>query len=459
MAPMDSSIWSKIKKWFSKGKIIVIGSITLFVLITAAILNAFAVWDRLFPHEDVVFRTIHISPDPKSDTYPLCILPGPEILPVTSPLPDENTPTEMFGGLSNIAFTVTNNTQHELLVDNIEATLIQYESMPDKCIYTSGPMAMLVPIDLLLILSPEQTEYDLLRGKYLSISSGKTEHVFKVYVAGREPGVYRFKIRLRCRIGGEIDQVVESDATYSFVVRDMSKCAECSFFYKADQCDPAFEELSNIVNKPLDEFKQTTSNWHPLELIDCLHNAPQGLKDFIVTSLSFREDLAGSQTLPGLDTRDASELVLSTEDITLELASIPELVVSTEDLPDWILNIGEADTKVKPISAFTVKYAIKYAIQSLTFDCVLYNTVAVYPTVEIAQRAYFNTIPQDRQLFRMANTEIGDEYYMATGQSTKDIMTILVFRRGNIVVSLVKMPSSYSFQSVGSYAHIIENKL
>lgn len=457
MVLRGSSVWNKIKSWFSVGKVIILGVLGFFVLITTVILNISGVWDRFFPHEDIVFRTTDIFPNPADHAYPLGILSGGEIVPIANPLPDESAPTEVWGPPDNILFTVTNNSRQELLVDKIEAILTEYQNIPEKCIYTCGAFDVLRPIDLLLVLSPEQNKYDLSRGKYLAIAGGKTEHVFQVWVAGLEPGIYEFKIQLRGRIGGTKELVIESDSTYSFLVPDWSKGALSVFLYDGDVNDPNFRELIGIIDKPLSEFKQIVSGWGEYKLLDNIHNAPPSLRDFIGLSIPSRESSTITEMPPSGVTADASELVLSIEDLALAWSRIEfvepkkELDVSEENLPSWILKTQSSYTPNGPIS----KHSVKYSMSAPSIE-VIYNTVAVYPTVELARQAYLGLQPRDREVFRIADTEIGDEYYMTIGTSARDWMRTLVFQKKNVVVAIVCIRDSPLLES---YARIIESKI
>jgi hypothetical protein len=222
-----------------------------------------------FRKNNIVFKTTLIRPNPEKENYDHCILPGGEIIPIANPVLMEEKPKNGAGAFYNITFTVTNNTNKELLIDKIEAYLVKYETFPEKYIVARGPQVVLRPIDLYLKLDPDKDIYDLLGDKCISIEAGKTEHQFLVWVCGIQPGIYRFKIRIVSRIAGNENKIIESDMLYSYSVPEKPEKAVYLFGYRKKIAnDPIFREIFTLLKKPTAEFKTITSSWGKYKFIE-----------------------------------------------------------------------------------------------------------------------------------------------------------------------------------------------
>ncbi len=446
-------IWREIRRQIAVRKKTALGLLGAVALVVTLIVGVESLIDR-FDQGEVIFKTVDVFPNINDRTYDLMVLSGGEVIPLANPVPEGEEPKEASGPRNNIEFTLTNSTKNEVLIDDIEANLVEYERVPDKNIVTRGPFAVLRPIDLFLKLQPNRERYELLRGKYVSIASGMTEHVFRVWVSGSEPGVYRFKINIKMRLGGVDNQTTESDMLYSFAVPEENS-PECNYLYRGKKDDPNFAEILRIADKPLDEFKQITASWGKYKLMDALHNMPVGLMDFMGNNIEINNsEAAGNMGIASFE-RKASEIVLSEDDYSSVWSSAKDssgnsIYVSPvkQDLPEWF--IKKYNSKSSAASARTIKI-----VGNVVGIEVIYNTVAIYLSADLARRAFLETIPPDRKRYGAENN-IGDEFYQTSGLGLEDSMRIIVFRKGNIVVSLVGMPGSLFLER---YAKILEGKI
>jgi hypothetical protein len=218
--------------------------------------------------ENIIFKTTNISPTIEKENYDHCMFQGGIIIPIANPVLKGENPVEAAGPRYNIIFTVTNNKNKELLIDRIEAYLLTYDKLPEKYIVTKGHQAVLRPINLYLKLNPNQNIYELMNNSIISIESGKTEHIFRVWVCSEISGIYKFKIRIIGRIGGNKEKIIDSDKLYVYCVPGKDHKAVCFFAYRKKLSnDPIYKELNGLLDKPIDEFKNITSNWKDKKII------------------------------------------------------------------------------------------------------------------------------------------------------------------------------------------------
>lgn len=448
--------WNKIPiKWKA-----VIGIISVIVLLITFAQRIDWLKDTVLEliEEEVVFRTTYVLPDVNEDTHDLCVFPGKVVVPIANPEVEGEGIKEAAGPRYNIIFTVTNKSNEELLVDGIEAYLTGFQRLPEKYIVTIGPHAVLRPIDLYLNLNSSQSSYDMLEGRYLSIESGKTEHVFKVWVSGEEPGIYQFKIRILGREGGNKEKVIESDEVYEFVVADYESSPKCLFLYgDRNKNDPNFEELFKIADMPIKDFKEITSKWGEFRITDSLFFAPEELKNFIRDKINIEMRGASGQISATPFNKPASGIILSENDLNSVWGSLTdadgnpiEVLYKSDDLPYWLIEKYEPKYDKMDISAKTIKLVQE---TGLGLE-VIYNTIAVYPTIELAEKGYSETISLDGEFNYYRTEDVGDEsYYMVPDGIA---MRVLVFRKGNVVAVIVGMPGPIL---IDKYAEVLEEKI
>ncbi|MFC1909262.1 hypothetical protein ACFLXD_05350 [Chloroflexota bacterium] len=443
----------KIRKIFATKKKAAIGVIAVLVLIITFLQGIDWLKEKVIDGE-IVFKTMQVSPDVNKDNYDLVILPGAQVVPIVNPVLEGEQPEEASGPRYNIIFTLTNKAKQELLVDEVEAYLINFQRLPEKYIVTMGPHAVLRPIDLYLNLNSSQISYEMLKGRYLSIESGRTEHVFTVWVSGKEPGIYQFKLRMKGREGGNKERVIESDKIYTFAVPDYEDSPPCMFLYSdRTKEDPNFQELFQIVDKPKVEFEEITLSWGEYKLIDGLQNMPMSLLDFMGKNMN--KEYTGTYEQGGAPiSKKASEIALSEYDLKSFFGRFKDnsgkpipMTVKMEDLPYWFVNSYKDKVQNTSVSAKT----IKLTGEAFGFD-VVYNTVAVYPTIESARKAFNDTIPSDDKVDRIFNVDIGDDGYLGFFNHGR----VLVFRRSNVVVMVVGMIDLPFFEEYGG---IIDRKI
>ena len=128
-----------------------------------------------------------------------------------------------------VDFTLTNVGDFEAIIDRVTAKLESYRPIPSKCIVTSGVMEILKLRHLVLILSPDQSIYQLERQWYpqppLVIPPGKTDYYFSVGIAGKEPGIYSFTFDIYYSTGGK-HKNLSSNRKYEFLIPDKN-CYDC----------------------------------------------------------------------------------------------------------------------------------------------------------------------------------------------------------------------------------------
>ena len=131
-----------------------------------------------------------------------------------------------------------------------------------------------------------------------------------------------------------------------------------------------------------------------------------------------------------LITKDASELVLTINDFEA----------------GWTQKSAEVVTKEGARSAYHV-----YFYKGTSYPPVVQNTVAVYPSIDLAQKVYLDEKPTNVSL---EYPKIGDECFLniAVPQSK-----LLVFRKSNIVVWVRLQQDEYG--DVEPYAEVIESKI
>ncbi len=131
-----------------------------------------------------------------------------------------------------------------------------------------------------------------------------------------------------------------------------------------------------------------------------------------------------------LVTKDASELVLTINDFEA----------------GWTRKSAEAVTKEGAQSAYHV-----YFYKGTSYPPVVQNTVAVYPSIDLAQKVYLDEKPTNVSL---EYPKIGDECFLniAVPQSK-----LLVFRKSNVVVWLWLQQDQ--FGDVKPYARILEKRI
>ena len=228
---------------------------------------------NVFPHGEAIFKTIRITPDPEETNYPLCLVPGQKPIPVTISLSEATSEeiqkrprywpkdaTAFSNATGNIEFIVINNSNRNVIIEKIDAVLLKYEPMPDRCFKTVGPMFALIPVELFLDLGPDKKVYDISRQKVFEIDKGESNHLFIVYVTCAKPGIYQFRLTLNCRIGGTKRVKIDSDQLYTFALPDNKKCKQIEVelsFFDIDS-DKAFSKLKEIVNWPPGKFKNLT---------------------------------------------------------------------------------------------------------------------------------------------------------------------------------------------------------
>lgn len=133
---------------------------------------------------------------------------------------------------------------------------------------------------------------------------------------------------------------------------------------------------------------------------------------------------------PALITQNASELVLAVEDFE----------------PGWVQQSAKPVTKEGAQSAYHV-----YFYKGTFYPTVVQNTVAVYPSIDLAKQVYLGEKPQNVSL---EYPKVGNECFLniAVPENQR-----LVFRTSNVVVWLWLQQDM--FGDVKSYARIIEGKI
>ena len=131
-----------------------------------------------------------------------------------------------------------------------------------------------------------------------------------------------------------------------------------------------------------------------------------------------------------LVTKDASEMVLKMEDFE----------------PGWVQRSAEVITKEGALSAHHA-----YFHEGVFYPPVVQNTVAVYPTINLAEQAYLAEKPENVSL---EYPQIGDECFL---DSSVSINQRLVFKKSNVVVWLWLQQDP--FGDIKSYAKIVEARI
>ena len=141
---------------------------------------------------------------------------------------------------------------------------------------------------------------------------------------------------------------------------------------------------------------------------------------------------AGSQAGSKFVSDDASQMVLSIDDFK----------------PGWVRTTAEPTTKEGALSAYHVYY---YDGAGFPYPAVVQNTVAVYPSVEVAHETYLSETPQNVSL---DNPRIGDESFLdiSVPESKR-----LVFREANVVVRILLQQDM--FGDPKPYARIVEERI
>jgi hypothetical protein len=133
---------------------------------------------------------------------------------------------------------------------------------------------------------------------------------------------------------------------------------------------------------------------------------------------------------PQLVTKDASQFVLDISDFE----------------PGWTQLKSEPTTKPNAQSAY-----YGYFFKGTFYPPVIQNTVAVYPTTDLAKQVYLGEKPTNVSL---EYPKIGDECFINTAV---DINKLLVFRKSNVIVWIWLQQASYN--DIKPYAKIIEGKI
>jgi hypothetical protein len=103
-------------------------------------------------------------------------------------------------------------------------------------------------------------------------------------------------------------------------------------------------------------------------------------------------------------------------------------------------------TKEGASSAYSVRF-----FEGTLYPTVVQNTVAVYPTIDLAKQVYANEKPTNVSL---DYPRIGQECFLDT---SIDVNKKLVFRKGNIVVWLYLQQDM--FGDIKPYARIVEERI
>ncbi len=146
------------------------------------------------------------------------------------------------------------------------------------------------------------------------------------------------------------------------------------------------------------------------------------------------EETVAPTAEPALITKDASEMVLTIADFE----------------PGWVLPSAGSTTKEDARSAYHVYF---YDGSMLPYPPVIKNTTAVYPSVELAEQVYLDTVPQNVSL---ENPKIGDASFLDISIPQNKL---LVFRKSNAVVWLWLQLDTFGFNDLKPYARIIEAKI
>lgn len=125
-----------------------------------------------------------------------------------------------------------------------------------------------------------------------------------------------------------------------------------------------------------------------------------------------------------------------------------QLVLRIEDFgAGWVRTTAEPSTKESALSVYHVYYHEGGSL----FPAVVQNTVAVYPTIEIAQQVYLEEKPTNVSLIDPA---LGDESFLDVSVPMQEH---LVFRKSNIVVWVWLQQAV--FENIKTYAQTVEKRL
>ena len=138
-----------------------------------------------------------------------------------------------------------------------------------------------------------------------------------------------------------------------------------------------------------------------------------------------------TEPLSQLVTKDASEMVLLIDDFK----------------PGWVQASAKPANKEGAISAYYVYY---YEGGSF-YPAVIQNTVAVYPSIQMAHEIYAGEKPQNVSL---EDPRIGDESFL---DISVPVSKRLVFRKANVVVWIWLQQDM--FGDVKPYAKIVEKRI
>ena len=138
-----------------------------------------------------------------------------------------------------------------------------------------------------------------------------------------------------------------------------------------------------------------------------------------------------TQPTPQLFTKDASEIVLSIDDFK----------------PGWVQASAKPASKEGAVSAYYVYY---YEGGSF-YPAVVQNTVAVYPSIEMAHEIYLGEKPQNISL---EDPRIGDESFLDV---SVPVSKRLVFRKANVLVWIWLQQDM--FGDVKPYAKTVEKRI
>ena len=118
--------------------------------------------------------------------------------------------------------------------------------------------------------------------------------------------------------------------------------------------------------------------------------------------------------------------------------------------PGWVQHSAESTTKEDAQSAYHVYF---YEGSMLPYPPVVQNTTAVYPSIELAEQVYLDTVPQN---ISVENTNIGDESFLDVAVPQDKL---LIFRKSNVVAWIRLQQDAFGFSDLKSYAKIVEAKI
>ena len=155
---------------------------------------------------------------------------------------------------------------------------------------------------------------------------------------------------------------------------------------------------------------------------------------FFIVGVSFSEPESTktpSESQSQLVSIDASQIVLLIDDFK----------------PGWVQASAEPENKEGAISAYYVYY---YEGRSF-YPAVVQNTIAVYPSIQMAHEIYAGEKPQNVSL---EDPRIGDESFL---DISVPVSKRLVFRRANVVVWIWLQQDM--FGDVKPYAKIVGKRI